>query len=97
MLLIVDNSQGHSAYASDALLTSRMNLRPGGKQARLHDGWYIRADGVRVSQAMVFPSDHPTCPNQPKGMKQILTERGLWSNISEKGQTLYSHVLGVCA
>jgi hypothetical protein len=34
-LFMVDNSQGHSAYAVDALLTSRMNLRPGGKQARL--------------------------------------------------------------
>ena len=33
VLIMVDNSQGHSAYAVDALLTSRMNLRPGGKQA----------------------------------------------------------------
>ena len=39
---MVDNSQGHSAYAEDALLTSRMNMNPGGKQARLRDGWYIR-------------------------------------------------------
>ena len=30
---MVDNSQGHSAYAVDALLTSQMNLRPGSKQA----------------------------------------------------------------
>ena len=35
MLLMVDNSQGHSAYAKDALLTSRMNMNPGGKQACL--------------------------------------------------------------
>ena len=34
-LIMVDNSQGHSAYSMDALLTSRMNMRPGGKQANM--------------------------------------------------------------
>ncbi|KDQ25265.1 hypothetical protein PLEOSDRAFT_1077894 [Pleurotus ostreatus PC15] len=68
-LIIVDNSQGHSAYATDALLTSRMNLQPGGKQARLCDGWYLK-DNQKVIQAMVFPADHPEHPNEPKGMKQ---------------------------
>ncbi|KIJ46075.1 hypothetical protein M422DRAFT_250504 [Sphaerobolus stellatus SS14] len=34
-LVLIDNSQGHSAYAEDALLTSRMNMHPGGKQANL--------------------------------------------------------------
>ncbi|KIJ35022.1 hypothetical protein M422DRAFT_262760 [Sphaerobolus stellatus SS14] len=46
-LVMVDNSQGHAAYAVDALLTSRMNLRPGGKQARLRDGWYMN-NGYKV-------------------------------------------------
>lgn len=32
-LIMVDNSQGHSAYAEDALLVSHMNINPGGKQA----------------------------------------------------------------
>ena len=78
-LFMVDNSQGHSAYAIDALLTSRMNLRPGGKQARLRDGWFICGnDSERVVQPMVFPRDHPDHPDMPKGMKQVLTERGLW-------------------
>ena len=27
---------------------------------------------------MNFPADHPKFPDQPKGMKQILTERGLY-------------------
>src|SRR5882762_1585260 len=27
---------------------------------------------------MVFPMDHPTNPDQPKGIKQVLTEWGLW-------------------
>ncbi|KIJ39956.1 hypothetical protein M422DRAFT_257275 [Sphaerobolus stellatus SS14] len=37
-LVMVDNSQGHSAYAEDALLTTWMNLHPGGEQAKLQDG-----------------------------------------------------------
>jgi hypothetical protein len=76
---MVDNSQGHSAYAEDALLVSRMNLKPGGKQARLKDGWFFQA-GQRIVQKMIFPSDHPEFPDMPKGMKQVLMERGLWSN-----------------
>ncbi|KIK82327.1 hypothetical protein PAXRUDRAFT_35590 [Paxillus rubicundulus Ve08.2h10] len=32
-LFLVDNSQGHSAYAEDALVISRMNIKLGGKQA----------------------------------------------------------------
>ena len=74
---MVDNSQGHSAYAADALLVSRMNMRPGGKQARLRDGWY-RKDGRQVIQPMIFPSDHPEFANEPKGIKQVLVERGLY-------------------
>jgi len=35
-LVMVDNSQGHSTYAADALLTSRMNMQPRGKQACMH-------------------------------------------------------------
>ena len=27
---------------------------------------------------MNFPSNHPEHPNQPKGIKAVLTERGLW-------------------
>ena len=34
-LYMVDNSQGHSAYSVNALLTSWMNLHPSGKQAKL--------------------------------------------------------------
>ena len=76
-LIMVDNSQGHAAYVVDALLTQRMNLWPGGKQAWLRNGWYIH-DGEKVIQPMTFPSDHPDFPDQPKGMKQVLVECGLW-------------------
>jgi len=41
-LIVVDNSQGHSAYAEDALLSSRMNVNPGGKQVQMCDGWFIK-------------------------------------------------------
>lgn len=28
---------------------------------------------------MVFPKDHPELPDEPKGMKQVLLECGLWN------------------
>lgn len=77
MLFMVDNSQGHSAYAEDALLTSRMNMNPGGKQALMRDGWFI-CNGEKITQPMVFPPDHPQFPGYPKGIRQVLTERGLY-------------------
>jgi len=78
-LIMVDNSQGHSAYSVDALLTSRMNMRPGGKQSKMRDGWYVM-DSQRIAQEMCFPVNHPEFPGQPKGMRQVLIERGLWRN-----------------
>jgi len=75
---MVDNSQGHGIYAPDALLTRDMNFNPAGSQPRLRDGWFINGLGVKVVQHMIFPADHPTFPDKPKGMKQILTERGLF-------------------
>jgi len=78
-LFVIDNSQGHAAYPEDALLVSRMNLRPGGKQARMRNGWFIR-DGIKVNQPMIFPPNHPEFPDQPKGMRQVLEERNLWRN-----------------
>ncbi|PCH34831.1 hypothetical protein WOLCODRAFT_79044 [Wolfiporia cocos MD-104 SS10] len=76
-LIAVDHSQGHSTFAKDALLVSRMYMRPGGKQARMRDGWFTKND-QRVIQSMNFPSNHLDHPNSPKGMWQILIERGLW-------------------
>ncbi|KAH9913281.1 uncharacterized protein B0H18DRAFT_888533, partial [Fomitopsis serialis] len=72
-LIMVDNSQGHSAYAEDALLVSRMNLKPGGKQARLRDGWFMR-DGQRVPQQMNFPANHRDNPGLQKGIRQFHCE-----------------------
>ena len=52
-LVMVDNSQGHSVYAADALLTLRMNMWPGGKQAFMCNGWFVH-NGQKVSQEMNF-------------------------------------------
>ncbi|KAJ6583707.1 hypothetical protein B0H10DRAFT_1654173, partial [Mycena sp. CBHHK59/15] len=58
----IDNSQGHCAYAVNALVVTRMNWRPGGKQAIMRDGWFMR-DGQKIIQKMVLPD------GQAKGMK----------------------------
>ncbi|KAJ3792109.1 hypothetical protein GGU11DRAFT_819115 [Lentinula aff. detonsa] len=63
-LIMVDNSQGHSAYAQDALLTCRMNMNPGGKQGMLRDTWFYDHNGHRVIQKMIDEN------GIPKGMKQ---------------------------
>ncbi|KAG2159301.1 uncharacterized protein EDB93DRAFT_1237498 [Suillus bovinus] len=72
-LFLIDNSQGHSAYAEDALLVSHMNINPAGKQAHMRNGWFM-CDGIRVEQDMVFPPDHPQFPNEPKGVKKYLRD-----------------------
>jgi len=54
-------------------------MRPGGKQARMRDGWFLR-DGEKIIQPMIFPPDDAAFPNQPKGMRQVLIERGLYSD-----------------
>ena len=54
-----------------------MNVRPGGKQARLCDGWFIW-NGEKVIQPMIFPPNHSDNPNEAKGIKAVLTERGLY-------------------
>jgi hypothetical protein len=74
---MVDNSQGHSAYKEDTLVISHMNVNPGGKQARMHDTWFMQ-DGTRVVQKMVFPPDHPEYLGQLKGIKELLKEQGLY-------------------
>lgn len=74
---MIDNSQGHSAYGEDSLLVTRMNVKPGGKQARMREGWF-EVNGCRIPQPMIYPSDHPKHPNEPKGIKAVLMERGLF-------------------
>jgi hypothetical protein len=56
-----------------------MNVNPGGKQARMHDGWFIR-EGLKIIQPMIFPANHPTNPNMAKGIKAVLMEHGLYKD-----------------
>ena len=55
----------------------------------MKDGWYIRGDRRRP-QRMVFSSLHPD-PNlrkKPKGIQQVLVERGLWRDHTNFGKFL---------
>lgn len=85
MLAIFDQSSAHNAYAKDALIAKRMNVNPGGKQPIMHPGTFPLdhpdPDLRGKPQSMVFPPDHPTHPNQAKGMQAVLEERGLWSKL----------------
>ncbi|KAE9384236.1 hypothetical protein BT96DRAFT_842544, partial [Gymnopus androsaceus JB14] len=73
-LIMVDHSQGHSAYSNDALLAQWMNLNPGGKQACMRSGWFIRGS-QKIIQPMIFAQNHAEFPDKAKGMKQVLIER----------------------
>jgi len=76
-----DNSSNHNCVAKDALVVSRMNLSPGGKQAVMRD---TTVNGIHYT--MVFPDDYEdeSLRGKPKGMKQVLTDRGLWRNGLQK-------------
>ena len=64
---LFDQSSCHRAFAEDALKNAKvMNVRPGGVQPRMCDTMW--ADRM---QKMVFED------GTPKGMKQILEERGI--------------------
>ena len=56
-----------------------MNLGPGGKQPVMREGFI---HSKQCPQPMVFPEDYsdPALRGKPKGIKQVLLERGLWRN-----------------
>lgn len=75
----------------DALNANEMNVKPGGRQRRMHST-LIPADnpnpGLRgITQDMCFMEDLPLdhqfyeFRGQPKGMRVILEERGLWDGL----------------
>ncbi|KAH8929717.1 hypothetical protein BT69DRAFT_1292342 [Atractiella rhizophila] len=67
MLLLLDNSQGHSFFAKDALRATKMNLNPGGVEARLQPDWYEKERGLWIDglrgycKKMVEHRDHTKC------------------------------------
>ncbi|KAA8895915.1 hypothetical protein FN846DRAFT_995097 [Sphaerosporella brunnea] len=84
-LFIFDNATIHSAFATDALRVTKLNIAPGGKQPVMRPGWFLVYDAAnnlwyRQEQEMQFSTTHPD-PNlrgKQKGTRQILQERGLW-------------------
>lgn len=63
---VFDQSSCHKAMAEDALDASKMNVKPGGKQPRMHTTVWAGNE-----QAMCLPD------GTPKGMKLVLEERGI--------------------
>ncbi|PKK64588.1 hypothetical protein RhiirC2_787281 [Rhizophagus irregularis] len=66
-----DNSTSHGAFAPDALVASRMNVNPGGKQPKMRNTIF----NGQV-QSMNFPDNYwdPALQGKPKGMKQVIEE-----------------------
>ena len=74
-LFIFDNSTNHGAFAADALVAvaSKMNLNSGGKVPLMRETTFVEASsGAEITQAMINGE------GVPKGLKQVLLERGLW-------------------
>ncbi|KAF8139716.1 hypothetical protein EV363DRAFT_1392657 [Boletus edulis] len=102
-LFVFDQSSVHGAFAKDALNAKEMNVKPGGKQRKMHDTT-IPMDNPNpllrgMPQVMVFPvnlpsehADHAFC-GQPKGMQQVLEERGLLSVLERANN---GKVVGEC-
>lgn len=84
-LFAFDNASNHMAYAEDALLVSRMNLSPGGASVPCMRETFMHGKGL--PQHMVFPMNHemPALRGKPKGIEQVLRERGLWRNKNAAG------------
>ena len=82
-----DNSCNHNAFADDALVVSRMNMKDGGKQPLLRNGQMPDSS----SHSMTFvDSDGVT---KPKGIRRILQERGLWvQGLVRQCDTCKSHI-----
>ncbi|KAJ7586334.1 hypothetical protein C8J56DRAFT_891253 [Mycena floridula] len=96
-VFIFDCSSAHEAFASDALLAHKMNRGSGGKQPKMRD---TVIPSTNLLQSMVFPAnytgtdkDGSSLASKPKGMEQVLRERGLLAALEAK----HKKVLGVCA
>jgi hypothetical protein len=82
-LFMFDNSSNHGAFLPDALVANRMNKGPGGKQPKMRKTFW---GPNNVEQLLVWPDDHPDpkLRGQPKGIEQVLRERGLWKKMNLK-------------
>jgi hypothetical protein len=74
-LFIFDNSTNHGTFAANALLAvaSKMNLNCGGKVPLTRETTFVEASsGTEIAESMINNK------GIPKGLKQVLFERGLW-------------------
>jgi hypothetical protein len=70
-----DNATSHVAFVADTLRAKHMNLGRGSKQPEMQPTTY----GNRIVQKISFPPAHPpVLYGDPKGLKIVLEERGLW-------------------
>lgn len=99
-IFVFDCSSAHESYASDALLAHKMNCYPGGKQPRMRNTIIPGTDQI---QSMVFPNDHKgvnkdgePVAGKPKGMEQVLAERGLLSVLEVATRSQGGKVVGTC-
>ena len=72
--------------SEDSLNVNRMNVKPGGKQAIMRPGWFIR-NGLKFTQHMVFTGG----PNKglAKGLKAVCEERFGADSVLVKGLFVY--------
>jgi hypothetical protein len=74
-LFAFDNATSHVAFAANALWAKQMNMGSGGKLPQMRPTTY----GNGIVQEMCFPPTHPPLLyGEPKGLKIVLEERGLW-------------------
>jgi hypothetical protein len=77
-----DNSRGHACKAEDALVASRMNVNPSGKQPLMRDTMFTPSwSSIPEIQHIVFQPRDYSVPlhllGKAKGMKRVLQERWL--------------------
>ena len=73
VFFMYDNSANHHAFAPDALMAHRLNLKDGGANMKviMRDGWFMNVDGERISHSFL------TASGEQKGLRTILKERNL--------------------
>ena len=80
---IFDHSSCHGAMAEDSLDVSKMNVKPGGKQRVMRDGWW-NGKPQKMNYSL----------GVPKGLRVVLEERGVNTrsmSADEMRETLASH------
>ncbi|CAB4479209.1 hypothetical protein RhiirA5_428748 [Rhizophagus irregularis] len=65
-----DNSSNHAAFSKDALVASRMNLNPSGKQPVMRNTYFRPNNQL---QSIIFPITYydEKLNGKPKGIKQV--------------------------